>query len=94
MATDVSVTFSGLTLLRAGRRNARVGLLKGHGGHAQSHFPLLIVQQKQLTGDPARRPPQVGDLYKHVKREWLPPLTNDSWIGFMIDNTTVTARAA
>lgn len=93
MATDVSVTFSGLVLLRARRDNARVGLLKGHGGHAKSHFPLLIVQEKQLAGDAGRRPPQVKDLHKHVKPEWLPSLTNDRWVGFMIDNTTMTARA-
>lgn len=93
MATDVNVTFSGLALLRASRRNGRVGLLKGHGGHAKSHFPLVIVQNSQLSGDPSRRPQQVADLYKHVKREWLPSLTNDGWVGFMIDNTTMTANA-
>lgn len=93
MATDVSVTFSGLALLRASRKNARVGLLKGHGGHAKSHFPLLIVPNKQLAGDAARRPPQVEDLGKHVKPEWLPALRDDHWVGFKIDNTTMTARA-
>lgn len=93
MSTDVTAVFSGLLLLRASRKAARVGLLRGHAGHARKHFPLLVVQQKHLAGDPAARPPEVPDLYKHVKRQWLRPLEAEAWTGFIIDDATMTVDA-